>query len=46
MKWSGLHYEGLTNEEIVTLRDRNFDMASFPQIAEQMIKEYYNGSAK
>lgn len=44
MKWSGLHYEGLTNEEILTLRDKNFDMASFPQIAEQMIKEYSKGN--
>ena len=33
MEWSGLHYLGYTNEEILILRDRNIDMASFPQIA-------------
>ena len=38
MKWSGLHYSGLTNDEILTLRDRNFDMFSFPQIAEKFAR--------
>ena len=38
MEWSGLHYAGYTNEDILNLRDRNFDMLSFLQIAEEVIK--------
>ena len=38
IEWSGLHYAGLTNDEILELRDRNFDMFSFPQIADKVVK--------
>ncbi|MCI5900162.1 MAG: hypothetical protein MRZ69_07420 [Lachnospiraceae bacterium] len=38
MEWSSLHYDGFTNNEIIKLRDRNFDMLSFPQIAETFVK--------
>lgn len=38
MEWSGLHYAGYTNEEILKLRDRNFAMLSFPQIAGEIIR--------
>ena len=37
MNWSGLHYAGLTNDEILKLKDRNFDMFSFPQITENVV---------
>lgn len=38
MEWSGLHYAGYTNDEILNLRDRNFNMRSFLQIAEEIVK--------
>ena len=38
MEWSGLHDSGYTNDEILSLRDRNFDMRSFLQIAEKIVK--------
>lgn len=38
MEWSGLHYAGYSNEEILELRDRNFELSSFPQIAEEIVK--------
>lgn len=38
MEWSGLHYDGYSNEEILRLRDRNFDLFSFPQIADEVVK--------
>lgn len=38
MKWSGLHYAGYSNEEILELRDRNFELSSFPQVAEEIVK--------
>lgn len=38
MEWSGLHYAGYTNDEILNLRDRNFDMFSFPEIAGEVVK--------
>ena len=38
MEWSGLYYDGYSNEEILKLRDRNFDLSSFPQIAEEIVK--------
>ena len=38
MEWSDLHYAGYTNDEMLKLRDRNFDMFSFPQIAEEVVK--------
>lgn len=38
MEWSGLHYTGYTNDEILKLRDRNIDMSSFPQIAVEVVK--------
>lgn len=38
MEWSSLHYDGFTNNEIIKLRDRNFDMLSFPHIAETFVK--------
>ncbi len=38
MEWSGLHYDGYSNEEILNFRDRNFDLYSFPQIAETIVK--------
>jgi len=38
MEWSGLHYRGYSNEEILKFRDRNFDLSTFPQIAETIVK--------
>ncbi len=38
MNWSGLHYNGYKNDEILQLKDRNFDMLSFPQIARNIVK--------
>lgn len=38
MEWSGLHYAGCTNDEMLKLRDRNIDMATFPQIAGEVMK--------
>lgn len=38
MEWSGLHYRGYSNEEILKFRDRNLTLSSFPQIAEEIIK--------
>ena len=39
MEWAGLHYAGYTNDEILALRDRKFDMLSFSQIAEEVLKK-------
>ena len=38
MEWSGLHYRGYSNEEILKFRDRNFDLSTFPQIAETIVE--------
>lgn len=38
MEWSGLHYAGYTNDEILNLRDRHFQIHSFPEIAGEVIK--------
>lgn len=38
MDWSGLHYAGYSNDEILKLKDRNIDMASFVLIAEEIVK--------
>lgn len=38
MDWSGLHYSGYTNDEIIKLKDRNIDMFSFPNIAKEVVK--------
>lgn len=38
IEWSGLHYAGYSNEEILELRNMNFDLSSFPQIAEEIVK--------
>lgn len=37
MEWSGLHHDGYSNEEILKLRDRNFDLSFFPKIAEGIV---------
>ena len=38
INWSGLHYNGYTNDEILKLKDRNLDLLSFPQIAGDIVK--------
>lgn len=38
MEWSGLHYDGYSNEEILKLCERNFDLSSFSQISEEILK--------
>ena len=38
MEWSALHYRGYSNEEILRFRDKNFDLSTFPQIADKIVK--------
>ena len=38
MEWSGLHYAGYTNDEILRLSNRHIDMFSFLQIAGEVVK--------
>ena len=38
MEWSGLHYAGYSDEEILSLRDSNISLFSFPKIAETIVK--------
>jgi len=38
MSWSGLHYMGYTNDEILKFKERDFTIAAFPQIADEFAK--------
>ncbi|MBQ8830523.1 MAG: hypothetical protein IJ017_02875 [Oscillospiraceae bacterium] len=38
IEWSGLHYSGYSNDEILKFRDMNIRMVSFLQIAKDVIK--------